>query len=149
MRGVTLSSLPQLVWTPHSRASRSLLFGALPPPFPAISVVPAVNYYRLLSLTRLLRASGPFSLRSFAGETAAPQFGIRGHPVLFFTTPHRMVGLGSSLDSSPSAGVLPSEALAQFPFVFRHHLRLWPVFTCSDLRRLPVGATALAFVTVR
>ena len=44
--------------------SRSLSFGALSLSFPTVSVVPPVNYYRLLSLTRLPKASGPFSLRS-------------------------------------------------------------------------------------
>jgi hypothetical protein len=96
VRVVTLSSLPQTVGIPHSQASRSLSVGALLLPFPATSVVPAVNYYRLLSLTRLLQASGPFSLRpKIAGETAAPLSGVCGHPVLFF---HHTASCGRSLD---------------------------------------------------
>jgi hypothetical protein len=108
MSGVTLASLLKLCEShtlEHPVLSLSERFGCH---FLQLSVVPAVNYHRLLSLTRLLQASGPFSLR-IAGETAASQLVSETTLYSLFVTPHRMTGLEFPLDSSPSAGVLPND----------------------------------------
>jgi hypothetical protein len=61
--------------------------------FLQLPVVPAVNYYRLLSLARLLQASGPFSLRPYPRvRPPRPILVLEATLCSFFTTPHRMAG---------------------------------------------------------
>jgi len=118
--------------------------------FLQLLVVPAVNYYCLLPLARLLRASGPFSLRPNS-RVRPPRLGLVSETTLhfLFATPHRVAKAWTFFRLPSVLRRLAEWSTHAVPFRLHRHLRLGQFYRSWLTASSGLTQPHSSFVTVR